>query len=105
MNSLHSTKLFTQIVMIVLLLGALNNMAYGYYKIANSFVCCGFITLLAIDIYRKQLLLIPIYLLGMVAFNPLIKLGFKRTDWLLLDKIAIVSIVIISLYDAFKSNK
>jgi hypothetical protein len=105
MSQQNITRLIIRAIMLVLLIAAMNGLPYGYYKIANTCICLGFIGLIILDVQRKVILLTPLYAIGAVIFNPFMKLKLQRHDWIWIDQWAIALFCLLTLYETVKYLK
>ena len=87
-----------------MLLLCLLEMPYGYYELVRiaSFVVLGYSAL--IEYRHKNYGLVPVYLIGMILFNPIEKVALGRNLWQIID-IIYATLLIITATVAMVNNK
>jgi hypothetical protein len=79
-------KIVIKIILICLFVGCLERMSYSYYQITKFLSFAGFIVIAYLDYKDRIFILIPLSIAGIILFNPLFKVHFKRPVWQLLDR-------------------
>ena len=98
------SKYIVRITLIILLIGCLLDMPYGYYTLVRLCGFVGFIYLLYQDYIEKRFPLVIFETICAITFNPIIKVVLKRDEWVYVDVI-IASILMLTLVYTFISDK
>jgi hypothetical protein len=98
---MKNLKLYLKYSLIVLLVGCLLPMPYGYFQLVRITV-----TLVSVYIaYSSIQSLMNLFWLGIaILFNPVFKIYLSRTTWVFIDVIAAIVIAITLIFD-FKSKQ
>lgn len=97
-------KYFIKIILVMLLLGCLLKMPYGYYQYVRLITCFGFAWLTYTEYIKKRNYLAVICTLVAVLFNPVFKVHFERGIWNAIDiaiAVALIIWVVIDLLSLF----
>lgn len=83
--SLDKIKTLVHALLIVILLGCMLNMPYGYYQLVRvvSFVGFSFLSYLSWKDQRPLFLLL--FAVGAITFNPIEKLYLGKELWIVVD--------------------
>ena len=87
-------RLLIKIVLLVFLIGALQQMPYGYYQLMRVILFTGCTILGYQKLQARQPIYVVIYGIIAIVYLPLIEYGFKRAEWQLINKITIAVIAI-----------
>jgi hypothetical protein len=74
-------KIFIKLVLIFVFIGCLYPMPYNYYQMVRLISFTGFAVLGYLDYKDGQYFLIVPSAIGVLLFNPLFKITFKREIW------------------------
>ena len=111
MKTSLTNSIISKIIIIMLLVGCLFKMPYGYYQFMRIAVCGLFIWLAYLEYKHKIILTVILCCLSAILFNPIAKLSFHKKDWQTIDKGYIIVLAIWLIVDFIlfikgrKSNK
>ena len=74
-------------------------MPYGYYQFAKLILFIGLGYLAYVEYTANKNLFVPVYAIGAILFNPLIKFAFNRAQWQVIDKLVIAALVLFICHD------
>lgn len=94
--------ILVKIISILFLGVALLRMPYGYYQLVHWVVTAGCAYMAYSEYSTGVKMITPIYIVGIIVFNPLFKIPFKRTEWQLVDKIAIIVLFLLLCFDLYR---
>lgn len=80
-------KIIIKTLLLIILLGCLLQMPYGYYQLVRLIVCAGFCWIAFTEYANKQPILAILSILIAALFNPVIKVYFNRDIWHIIDVI------------------
>ena len=95
-----------KIGLIVIFIGCLFNMPYGYFQFVRFFGMVGFV-ILSIFEFRKKLtnnIYQYIWAISAILINPFVKIALGRTIWNMVDLVWVI-ILLISLNNERKNIK
>lgn len=99
MKTAITNSIISKIIIIMLLVGCLFKMPYGYYQFMRIAVCGLFIWLAYIE-YKKGIIITAVLsLLSAVLFNPIVKVYFHKKDWQTIDKGFVIVLTIWIIID------
>jgi uncharacterized membrane protein YfhO len=96
-----------KVCLAIMLLLCFLNMPYGYYELVRitSFVILGYLAI--IEYKSKNFGHVPVYIIGTILFNPIVKIALGRDMWQVVDfvfaAILIVTTIVSSVFNKTKS--
>jgi len=96
--------LLIKIVLMAFLVGALQQMPYGYYQLTKAILFIGCTVLAYQALKAKQPMYVVIFGTIAIVFLPLIEYGFKRPEWQLIDKITLGILFLSACIEAVLKN-
>lgn len=90
-------KSYTKISLIILFALCIIKMPYWYYQLVRIFGTIGLVHLAYIEHLNKRKFFAITFFILAILFNPIFKIYFGRAEWLIIDVISII-IIIISTY-------
>lgn len=105
MTLFNKVKISIIAVLIAVLFGCLQQMPYGDYQVAKIIISMGFVCIGILQMMNRSYLLLPLYSVGLVLYNPIQNLAFKREDWQMVNIWTTGVLFAILCFDAYELIK
>jgi O-antigen ligase len=89
-----TTENLIKIALAILLLGCLFHLPYGYYQLLRYVAVVGFAILAYYEYERRRIPMVILYVALAVLFQPLVKIGFGRTVWIVIDIVVAAGLIL-----------
>lgn len=97
-------KLFIQVSLVLILIGCLLRMPYGYYQFMRLATCAGFLWLAYSEFKQSGHIFTLLYIVLAILFNPVIKVHLDKGTWHVIDVVVAIIILLTILFDLKKDK-
>lgn len=92
-------KVVIRIVIILFLVGCAQDMPYGYYQLVGLVCFIGFGFLGYLEFKSNNYILVVFLSILTLLFNPIIKVSFKKSEWITIDGFVIIALMLWLIFD------
>ncbi|HMI05733.1 MAG TPA: DUF6804 family protein [Pedobacter sp.] len=93
-----TTTLVAHIILCVILIIGIFKMPYGYYQFLRVFVIIGCLFILSTVANSEYKYISLVYVVLIIIFNPIFKLGFSKNEWKYVDGICALVMAVLFVF-------